>query len=126
MDVWIAALARSGLNPDIGSEPTVRPEAKTTNRHGTCAKKADAAELGAQGWPNKQTLGRKGRLITHKVEYCPVVIRPSAAEQAALRRDYLRWWGALLDLKSAMRISHLTSHVIIDTMPPRPPWKKTA
>lgn len=100
--------------------------ATITNRHGTRARTSDAAELGAMGWSNQPKRKRNGSLVMEPVAYSPVEILPTAREIAAMRRAYLQWWSALLEIKSALQISHLTSHVVTDAMPLSAPWKKTA
>lgn len=126
MAIWIAELARSGRRPEWQAAIEVRPMATITNRHGTRARTSDAAELGAMGWPNQPKRKRNGSLVMEPVAYSPVEIRPTAREIAAMRRAYLQWWSALLEIKSALQISHLTSHVVTDAMPSSAPWKKTA
>ncbi|MFY1707421.1 hypothetical protein [Tritonibacter scottomollicae] len=126
MAIWIAELARSGRVPDWRAEPAVRPVATTTNRHGTRARTSDAAELGPSGWPHQPRRKRNGSVLLEPVAYCPVEIRPTAREVAAMRRGYLQWWAALLEIKYALQISHLTSHVVTDAMPLSAPWKKSA
>jgi hypothetical protein len=126
MAIWIAELARAGRVPEWQAELRVSPVATTTNRHGTRARTSDAAELGAMGWPHQTRRKRNGSIEMEPVLYCPIDIRPTAREIAVMRRGYLQWWSALLEIKSALQISHLTSHVVTNTMPPSAPWKKTA
>ncbi|MCG7623194.1 hypothetical protein [Epibacterium sp. Ofav1-8] len=126
MAIWIAELARAGRVPEWRAELRVSPVATTTNRHGTRARTSDAAQLGAMGWPHQARRKRNGSIAMEPVLYCPIDIRPTAREIAAMRRGYLQWWSALLEIKSALQISHLTSHVVTNAMPSSAPWKKTA
>lgn len=126
MAIWIAELARSGRVPEWQSELQVRPMATSTNRHGTRARTSDAAELGSIGWPHQARRKRNGSIALEPVLYSPIEIRPTAREIASMRRGYLQWWSALLEIKSALQSSHLTSHVVTNVMPPSAPWKKTA
>ncbi|MEX5600945.1 hypothetical protein [Pseudophaeobacter sp. C1-32P7] len=126
MAIWIAELARSGRVPEWRAEPTVGPSATTTNRHGTRARTSDAAELGSEGWPHQLRRKRNGSAVMEPVPYCPIEIRPTAREVASMRRGYLQWWSALLEIKYALQISHLTAHVVTEAMPLSAPWKKSA
>lgn len=122
----IAELARSGTTPDYGRDPVVMPIDKTENRHGWRAKTEDAAILGREGWPHQARRNRKGGIVYDAVKFCPVSIRPTVQEQGAMRRRYLLWWSALFEIRRAMQLSHLTSFVVTDAMPPRAPWRERA
>ncbi|MCG7520858.1 hypothetical protein [Ruegeria sp. Ofav3-42] len=128
MALLIAELARAGQVPDWmpDAQPRYYPAETHTNRHGTKAKTEDAAKLGGTGWAAQPRRNRKGVVVYDTVKYCPCVVRPTAVAVACSRRAYLAWYGALLDLRAALQISHLTSFVVTDEMPPRTPWKKTA
>ncbi|OIQ32317.1 MAG: hypothetical protein BM562_05460 [Alphaproteobacteria bacterium MedPE-SWcel] len=125
MAIWVAELARAGRRPEWQAEPQVRPLATTTNRHGTRARTADAADLGHAGWPHQPRRKRTGCVVLEPVAYSPVEIRPTAREVGAMRRAYLQWWSALLEIKTALQISHLTAHVVTDVLPVSAPWKKS-
>ncbi|MFV1591168.1 hypothetical protein VWZ88_01210 [Phaeobacter sp. JH20_36] len=122
MATTIAELARAGRMPEWDLKAEVVPIETTTNQFGVRARTNDAAELGREGWPNHKRINRKGRVVTEKTLYCPVVIRPTAGQIGRARRLYLNWYGALLDLKSALQITHLTAFTVTDRMPPRTPW----
>jgi hypothetical protein len=129
MAVMIAELARIGVAPDWmrDATPRVRPVDTHTNRHGVRAATADAADLGAQGWLPVPRRNRKGVIVRDKVPYCPVVIRPSPADIAHARRQYLGWWGALRELRETFRLyGGLTCFEVTMAMPPRAPWEKSS
>lgn len=122
----IAELARSGMTPEYGRTPSVKPADIVENQHGWRAKTEDAAKLGPEGWPHQARRNRKGGIVYDAVKFCPVSIRPTVQEQGAMRRRYLLWWSALFEIRSAMQLSHLTSFVVTDAMPPRAPWREGA
>lgn len=122
----IAELARSGMTPEYGRIPSVKPADIVENQHGWRAKTEDAAKLGPEGWPHQARRNRKGGIVYDAVKFCPVSIRPTVQEQGAMRRRYLLWWSALFEIRSAMQLAHLTSFVVTDAMPPRAPWREGA
>jgi len=126
MATAIAELARAGITPDWHRNPQVVPVDTVTNRYGHHAKTADAKQLGSIGWPHQSRRNRKGRTVYDPVLFTPVVIRPSAAQVTRSRRAYLDWYGALLDIRSALQHSVLTSFIVTDRMPARAPWKNPA
>lgn len=65
----------------------------------------------------------RGREVKFEVKFCPVTYAPSAAQISAKRRDYLAWYGALLEISSLVRGAGLTAHVLNDQMPPMTPWR---
>jgi hypothetical protein len=121
MAVNIAEYARSGRMPEWRCEQKVEPVEWVQNRYGRFGKVADSRDFG--GWPPQARQGRKG-VIYEPVMCVPVHIVPSAAVVAAARRHYLDFYLALLEVKSALEISHLTRFEITDAMPPRTPWKE--
>jgi hypothetical protein len=125
MATTIAELARAGRQPDWDLAPHVAPAETSTNRWGTRAKTADAKDLGAEGWPRQSRVNRKGRTVFDQVLYCPVVIRPTAGQVARARRAYLDWFGALLEIRSALQITGLTAFEVTDRMPPQAPWRNS-
>lgn len=129
MAVWIAGLARAGRVPDwmLDATPRLFPRDTHINRHGEHARTADAAHLGEAGWPNWQRRNRKGVIVKEVVPYCPVVWRPTPDRVAAARRDYLAWWGALLELQTNLRSgAPLTCFDVTCDMPPMKPWQKNS
>ena len=122
----IVEWARAGECPEWDIRPRVEPANTVANRWGVHAQLADAQDLGAHGWPHQVRVNRKGKSVRERVDYCPVEIRPSASVVARARRNYLDWYGALLHIRHALQLSHLTSFCVSDRMPPRTPWKKTA
>jgi hypothetical protein len=118
MAVTIAELARHGLRPNW------LPDAKTKcepvnlhkGRHGTYAKSEACDQI------EVISRGRK-RLI--EVRWCPVRFTCTPDRIAAARRDYLRWWDALHDLRHSFQTyGGLTAWRVTDEMPPRTPWAK--
>ena len=133
MAVRIAELARAGRTPDwaYNPPPQIIPCATSTNQHGTRAAIADAAALGEQGWRAQPRLTPKGVRVWDAVHYCPVRILHDpatvSARAARQRRDYLQWWGALLELRQTFKIyGGLSAFDVTDQMPPRKPWEKTS
>lgn len=126
MALRIAQAARSGLVPDWmdGAQPRLMPVEVRTNRYGTWARTRDSRELGEAGWPHQERRGRKGNVIREAVLYCPAMWVPSQATIAAARRDYLRWWSALLEIRTTLQSGCLSGVVLTDEMPPRTPWSK--
>lgn len=122
----IAELARTGQAPCYHRAPTVKPADVAENQHGWRARTDDAAKLGSYGWAHQPRRNRKGVIVYDEVKFCPVVVRPTSQEVGAMRRRYLMWWAALLHIRNAMRLSHLTSFVVTDVMPPRAPWKESS
>lgn len=125
MATWIADLARSGRQPDWQSAPSIVPVETRTNRWGVRAVTADAQDLGSEGWPHQPRRNKKQRIVYDPVLYSPCLIRPSPSQVARFRREYLAWYGALLEIRIALQTTHLTSHVVSKRMPPRAPWAKT-
>lgn len=120
MAVWIAEMARAGAEPDWMPDacPRVVPVDTHTNRWGVRAKTAETGEVVARR-------NRKGVIVHDRVQYCPVLIRPTASDIARARRGWFQWWDALWDVRETFRIyDNLTCHVVTDDMPEREPWKK--
>lgn len=116
----IAELARSGRLPDcmIGAVPRFVPTmVGRENQHGQKAKTESAGT---------ESYIVRGRVRSFDRRYCPVRVTPTAAEIAAARRRYLRFWGALLYLRQSLSGPGLTSFALTDAMPPLRPWEKTA
>ncbi len=66
----------------------------------------------------------RGKQREVEVKYCPITIRNHHGDAAALRREYLGWWGALLQLRDTFRMYvGFTSCVVTEAMPPSTPWK---
>lgn len=125
--LWVAELARAGRVPDWmdGAMPRLHPDDVHTNRHGRHARTADAAELGADGWPAQPRRNKKQIVVHEKVLHCPCHWRPTQQQIGAARRSYLHWWSALLELRATFQLhSNLTSFVVSDEMPVVSPWKK--
>jgi hypothetical protein len=123
MALTIVEHARAGTLPEWRVETSVVPREWFTNRHGRTAKTADAADLGAAGWPAQERVNRKGVRVADTVLYCPIVIRGCAAEKAARRRHWLLFRAALLELRVSFQFGDdLTSWVVGDQLPPLRPW----
>lgn len=119
MAITIADLARSGRCPDWmpGAVPKYMPRAwGRANRYGRQAK----TEI-----IGKTYIPKRGRMVKVDILCCPVVLSPTQSQIASARRDYLRWWGSLLDLSASFQIhGGLTCHEVTNVMPLRTPWKK--
>jgi hypothetical protein len=122
---WVAELARAGSAPYWRTRREVVPVDMKRNQHGFYAKVVDANLVEDCGW-NLTYLSGKKRTSKRRADYCQCVIRPSDAEIGRMQRQYLAWYGILLQVRSALQITHLTAHVVTDRMPPRTPWKKVA
>lgn len=120
MAVRIAELSRHGQVPhwtDL-SEARCEPVEWKRCKHGTFA--ARVFWDGKGRWP-ETWLGRDDGFV------CPVTYSGVARDVTALRREYLLWWSALLELRETFRLySGLTAFEVTEAMPPLQPWKKTA
>ena len=116
MALRIAELARSGQVPDWCEDerPRCIPRGWTRNRYGDHAATAVAETI-------KQV--SRGKEVKLEVKYCPVTYSPSAAHISAKRRDYLAWYGALLEIAVLLRGAALEAHVLNEVMPPMTPWR---
>lgn len=126
MAVQIAQLARSGARPDamVGARVTARPEDWRANQNGMRPATADAAELGPYGWRAQPRRNRKGVIVHDRVPYTPISFAPMPDQIGRARRNYLMWWGALLDVRQSLDIAGLLiAHVLTDAMPPMTPWQ---
>ncbi|QPM89369.1 hypothetical protein [Pseudooceanicola algae] len=120
MAVTIAELARLGTMPDWGKGLKTRcvPVGWQSCKHGMFAKTERV---------NDVRYFYRGRWREVESRMCPVIIVDDARRLASLRRRYLLWWGALLDLRESFRLyGGLTSHSVTLDMPPRRPWENTA
>lgn len=120
MAIWLAELARAGAKPDWGKDDRARcePVEWRRSKHGDHARvrEIDVARH-----------VHRGRVVQTRVMLCPVRYMNTADDVARSRRDYLRWWGALLELRSCLQIgAPLSAYVLTGEMPPRAPWKKNA
>ena len=123
MALTIVEHARANTMPDWRVETYLAPREWNSNQHGHMAKTADAAELGATGWPAQQRINRKGVRVSEMVRYCPVIVQGSAAVVAARRRHWLLFRAALLELRTTFQFANdLTSWVVSDQLPPLRPW----
>jgi hypothetical protein len=117
MAVQIANLARAGVAPDWmpGAAPRCVPREWRLTKHGDFAR----TEVVGKG-----EIEFRGRKVKYDLMACPVTYSPSAAQIAAARRDYLLWWGALLDLRHELHhFGGLTSIALTQDMPPLSPWR---
>ena len=119
MAIRVAELARAGLTPDWMPEARTRvvPKEWRQCKHGTFARTEVVGTVKYR---------HRGRIVCRDVTVCPVTYHPSAAKIAAARRDYLDWWGALLEIRSNLACVALKDHVLSDVMPPMEPWKRVA
>ncbi|OWU80442.1 hypothetical protein [Phaeobacter sp. 22II1-1F12B] len=117
MAIQIAELARTGSVPDWlpNTQPSCEPVAWRDSKHGRYAK---AVSLGRASYLSR------GRRREYDMRICPVRYCNDASFIAAKRREYLRWWGALHELKHTfVAYGGLSSFVVTDAMPPQQPWK---
>lgn len=68
----------------------------------------------------------RGRKRQRKDLWVPCAWVPTASQIAAARREYLDWYGALLEVLSAMQAIELSKFILCDKLPPMTPWKKTS
>lgn len=115
MAAQIASLARLGMVPDW--MPDARPACVPRAWSGKGGRFARTEVVG------RIVTKRRGREVVHDVLCCPVTYTSTAAQIGRARRNYLDWWGALLDLRGdlvvgqALRTIRLTA-----AMPPLSPW----
>lgn len=117
MAVQIAHLARAGAVPDClpGASPRCVPRDWRLTKHGDFAR----TEVVGKG-----ELDYRGRKVRYDMLACPVTYSPSAAQIASARRDYLTWWGALLDLRHDLHHhGGLGTVTLTQDMPPLTPWR---
>ena len=118
MGIWIAELARAGLRPDWMQGAVTRcvPVGTHINRHGTHAKSEACGSV---------KIVSRGKVRDVELRWCPVTFTCTPDKIAAARRDYLRWWDALYDLRLSFQMyGGLTAWRVNDAMPPRTPWIK--
>ncbi len=116
MAVQIAELARTRRVPDamVGAVSHCVPVSLTHNRHGTAGK---AEVIGTEYEI------RKGRRVEYQVRICPCTYTPTASQIAAARRNYLGWWGALLELRATFQsFNNLSRWEVSDDLPRIKPW----
>lgn len=121
MAVRIAECARAGVVPDamVGVEPALRCRPvglAHPNQHGRGARVEVVPALSPAGW------GRD-------VPMCPIVFGfvPTVAQVGAARRDWLRWWGALLHIGAELRGTGVLEMIrLTQAMPPLEPWNARA
>lgn len=119
MAVSIARYARSCSVPDWMPKAVPRcvPVDVFENQHGIMAKSEVVGQV---------EVLRRGRKKKIDLLACPVTFRPSAAKIASARREYLAWWGALLDLRVSLAKAGLRTISITQQMPSMKPWDTTA
>ncbi|MEC7763373.1 MAG: hypothetical protein VX874_15835 [Pseudomonadota bacterium] len=126
MAVAIAEAARLGKLPDpmVGAVPMPRPAALCGSRYGAVARTQDAADLGAQGWPRQVRVNRRGNRVEEAVLFVPIDWWPRPEHIGAARRDWLRFWSALAEVRDNLRIGGgLSCFSVTTAMPPQTPWK---
>lgn len=124
--VALAEHARVGTLPDpmVGAVPMVRPAEVVGSRGGPVAKARDAADLGPVGWPHQVRQNRRGNRVEEAVLYVPIAWWPRPEHIGAARRDYLRVWGALREVRDNLRIGGgLSCFRVTEALPPVSPWK---
>lgn len=119
MAVEIARLARCCTVPDWmpRAVPRCVPVDVVENPHGVFARTSVVGKVEVR---------KRGRKKMVDVVACPVTFRPSAAKIASARRDYLQWWGALLDLRVTLAAAGLRTIAVTQEMPPMKPWDTSA
>ncbi|QOL79666.1 hypothetical protein [Pseudooceanicola spongiae] len=102
----IGELARAGQAPSwhLPEKTRVVSCEWRTTKHGTFAQTESAGML---------SYVSLGKLREVEVKYCPITNQNRPGDAAALRREDLAWWGALLELRDSFRIyGGLTSYVV--------------
>lgn len=123
MALMIAEHARAGVLPDWNVATSIQPREWSSNQSGSRASTADAADLGASGWPHQDRINRKGVTVKDMVRYCPVIVHGGVAEVAYRRRQWLLFRLALLELRASFQYGgDLTSWFVTDQMPEARPW----
>lgn len=120
MAMHIAELARAGRVPDWGAHvrPRCAPVGWKRSKHGVFAEREYWTGLGR--WPANR-LGRDHGYA------CRITFEGTARQVAAMRRNYLGWWGALLELRENLRaLNSLTAFCVVEAMPPMKPWEKSS
>ncbi|NDV52124.1 hypothetical protein [Salipiger sp. PrR003] len=122
----VADLARAGREPDWmrDAAPRILPIEWVYGRGGARGRTADAARLGAGGWPHQKRRNRKGAIVEDEVLFTPVTVSPTAVQIAAARRMYLEWRGCLLAVRGALQRASLRWFSVTDELPPMMPWKR--
>jgi hypothetical protein len=126
MAVALAEQARAGKLPDpmVGAVPVARPVEVKGNRFGSHARPYDAADLGTRGWPHQVRINRRGNRVEEAVLYTPIDWWPRPEHIGATRRDYLRFWAALAEVRDNLRIGGgLSAFAVTAAMPLQTPWK---
>lgn len=119
MAMIVAENARIGGAPDWmrGVFPRLVPDDWVLNQYGRRGK----------SWPTGETYprrNRKGVIVHEPGNYTPCHWHPSPAQLARVRRNYLDWWGALLDIGARLsRDGVLCRYEINGDMPPMSPWR---
>ncbi len=119
MAIWIAELSRSGSSPDWGRDwkADCEPVDWRNSKHGRYA----AREFNRNWltkWPANLIPGKEWGYV------CPVKYSGTSAEISSARVNYLRWYGALLELRNTFQIhKNLTAFTVTNEMPPLQPWK---
>lgn len=118
MAIRIAELARAGMVPDWapGARMICEPvQWQSQLKHGRRHAKTVAV--------GKERYVYRGRLREYEVRLCPVRFRNDADYLASLRREYLRWWSALRELRETFRVyGGLSAFAVTGTMPVMWPW----
>lgn len=126
MAVQIAELARAGRCPDAMIDAQLRcvpARLAHGNQHGPRARAEDVPPDAMGAWALGPRVGRPSRAY----QWCRVTYTPTAAQVAAARRNWLGWWGALLQIGHDLRVSgRLDQIVVTQDMPPLDPWNKRA
>lgn len=120
MAIWIAELARAGVMPDWGSDlpPRCVPVGWRNCRYGAYAERTLwTGDARVARWPANH-LGKGDGYV------CLVRYEGDAREHAGRRREWLKWWGALLELRATFQTYGLSAFEVTDAMPPRAPWSK--
>ncbi len=121
MALQIAELARFGACPNWGqgAVPKCEPVAWRNSKHGRFGVREFNRDLGTR-WPAHQTAGKDWGYV------CPVVFSDTASLIAKARRNYLLWFGALLELRNMLQsCGNLSAFNLIDDIPSLQPWKKS-
>lgn len=122
MAVLVATCARAGTVPDWRGQPDRRivPQGWDIGEDG----QPMAFEVVVGEW---SYVGRQRQRRTGKMWACPISYSGGAQSVGRARRQYLSWYGALLDLAMLLgRPGYLSDVMIVSGMPPLSPWQNTS
>lgn len=126
MALRVAETARSGVVPDWmpGAVPRCVPQTwRRANQHGVRLGKAE--KVGEVVVVEMRRAGRSVRAVRKVVDVMatPVTWEPSPQRIQAARREYRKWWHALLHVqRTVLMAGGLRRHELTADMPAGAPW----